>query len=161
MEQVTSIAELPSVAAVYALYGGRGATTYTAYVGVADQLKRRITQHLVRRDSALTSGTSAYLLNPEYVTALHWWTHDGFARRPVLEAAGLVALDVLEPALRTPPPVTEDVRRVHYRPRFRQQMRALFRGAPAGRLQIPTLTDALERIRVLEQRLEAVERRRP
>lgn len=158
MEQVSSIAELPSVPAVYALYGGRGATAYTAYVGVADQLKRRITQHLVRRESALTAGTSAYLLNPEYVTALHWWTNDGFAQRPFLEAAGLVALDVLEPALRTPPPITEAVRRVHYRPRFRQQMRTLFRGPPAGRLQIPTLADALERIRMLEQRLAAGER---
>lgn len=158
MDTVSSLADLPSVPAVFALYGGAGSRTYVAYVGIADQLKRRVTQHLVRRDSVVTTGTSATGLHPDYVTALRWWTHPGFAQRPFLEAAGLVATKVLDPSLRTHGTVVDAVRRIHYRPKFRREMTALFRGAPAGALQIPTLADALDQIRHLETRIAALER---
>jgi hypothetical protein len=41
------------------------------------------------------------VLNPDYVTELRWWEHPDFAERYVLEAAELVAYDMLNPALRS------------------------------------------------------------
>lgn len=68
MRKVHSISGLPSVPAVYAMYGGRGASAYVAYVGLADVLKRRVGQHLIRRDSSIVTGVAAVSLNPDLVT---------------------------------------------------------------------------------------------
>jgi excinuclease UvrABC nuclease subunit len=57
------ISELPNVPGVYAMYGGQGRGLYVAYVGVAKQLRRRMMQHLVKRDSSIATGTSAVALN--------------------------------------------------------------------------------------------------
>lgn len=53
MASVSTISNLPNTPSVYALYGGRGRGRYVAYVGVANKLKNRIEQHLVRRDSSV------------------------------------------------------------------------------------------------------------
>jgi excinuclease UvrABC nuclease subunit len=45
MLRVSSIDELPSVPAVYVLFGGKRGSRYLAYVGIADKLKNRIEQH--------------------------------------------------------------------------------------------------------------------
>ncbi|HXY51476.1 MAG TPA: hypothetical protein VEI01_18655 [Terriglobales bacterium] len=92
--------------ALYALYGGAGRRLYVAYVGIADSLKRRATQHLLNRDSSVATGTSAVGINPDYVTAIRWWEHRQFSKRAALEAAELVAFDVLNPALRNRKPDT-------------------------------------------------------
>jgi hypothetical protein len=89
------------VPAVYALFGGHGKGLYVAYVGIADSLKRRIVQYLVRRDSSVATGTSAVGLNPDYVIVVDWWEHPDFAERFKLQVAELVAFDVLNPALRS------------------------------------------------------------
>jgi hypothetical protein len=57
---------------------------YVAYVGVAGGLKPGIIHRLVRRDSSVATGTSAVVLNPDYVTELRWWEHPDFAERYVL-----------------------------------------------------------------------------
>lgn len=67
MQTTTTGSDLPNVPAVYAMYGGRGRSQYVAYVGVADKLRARIEQHLARRDSSMTTGTSAAMLNPDHV----------------------------------------------------------------------------------------------
>src|SRR3712207_4555331 len=95
MRELTSIDQLPSCPAVYGMYGGRGRSSYVAYVGIADVLRRRIIQHLVNRDSSVATGTAAVGLNPDYVTAVRWWEHPEFGQRHVLEAAELVAFDIL------------------------------------------------------------------
>lgn len=99
--EVTSITDLPSVPAVYAMYGGQGRSQYVAYVGLAKKLRGRVDQHLVRRDSSVTTGVSAVSLNSDFVTQVRWWTHPDFDKQDILEAAELVAFDVLEPSLRS------------------------------------------------------------
>jgi predicted GIY-YIG superfamily endonuclease len=99
--QLSSISELPNVPAVYALYGGEERGHYVAYVGIASNLKRRVVQHLVNRDSSVATGTSAVNINPDYVTGVGWWEHSLFRERRLLEAAELVAFEVLEPVLRS------------------------------------------------------------
>jgi len=159
MKTLTSISELPNTPAVYALYGGQGRGLYVAYVGVADALKRRIIQHLVSRDSSVATGTSAVGLNPDYVTEVRWWEHSEFVERHVLEAAELVAYDVLDPALSSRGNMRQKAKQLYANEEFRQKMRSLFAGEPAGRLRILTLQDVIERIVEMEERLKAVERK--
>jgi uncharacterized protein (DUF2236 family) len=152
-----SINELPTSAAVYALYGGSGARRYVAYVGIAANLRQRIRKHLIKRNSTVTAATSAVSINPDYVTELAWWASPRFAKKPAMEAAEKVAFKVLDPALRTIAPLSEEARRYHYRPKFRQDMTTLFREEPAGRIKIPALSDALDLITKLEERVARLE----
>src|SRR5688572_7500924 len=82
------------------MYGG-GRSPRTAYVGIGGKLRQRVHQHLVKRDSSVTTGTSVVRLNVEYVREVAWWEHDEFNDREWLEAGELVAFDVLEPDLRS------------------------------------------------------------
>jgi len=132
----------------------QGQGLYVAYVGDATRLKNRVTQHLVRSDSSITTGTSAATLKPEYVTEVRWW-EDGAA----LHAAELVAFDVLEPVLRSRGAIPKQVQALYEDEGFVTRMRALFEGEPAGRLVILTLVDALARIQELEKRVGELERK--
>jgi hypothetical protein len=95
-------------------------------------------------------GTSATQFNPDYITELEWWEHPDFAERHVLEAAEMVAFQVLDPALRSRGAPQHRSRELYAQEAFRGKMQALFEGAPAGRPVIVTLEDALERIAELE-----------
>lgn len=95
-----AIGELPTVPAIYAMYGGQD-RRYVAYVGIGDNLRRRVTQHLVNRNSSATTDTGAVRLHPEQISAVMWWEHPSFADRVGLEAAELVAFDMLQPTMRS------------------------------------------------------------
>jgi hypothetical protein len=157
MRSVSSISGLPNCPAVYALYSGAPRARYVAYVGIADKLRQRITQHLMRRDSSVTTGVAAVSLNPDLVIEVRWWEHPTFADSTRLEAAELVAFDVLEPALRSRGAIRAPARELAGESAFRQEMRKLFAAEAVGQLIIPTFQDALERIAELERRLAAVE----
>jgi hypothetical protein len=157
--QITTISGLPSVPAVYAMRGGKGRGLHVAYVGIAGSLRARVEQHLVRRDSSVATGTSAVCLNPEYVTEVYWWEHPDLTKREVLEAAELVAFDVLDPALRSRGGITDRAKELHDSPEFLKKMRTLFSGEPTGQLTIPSLAGALEQIADLNERLADVESR--
>ena len=159
MRKVSSISQLPRVPAVYALYGGD--RPYVAYVGIANVLKDRIIQHLVKRDSSVATGTSASCLKPDYVTEVRWWEHLEFAQRDVLEAAERVAFEVLDPALRSRLPVNTKAQRLYATQQFCDRMRPLFEGLPTGHLMLPSLVTVLERIEQMEHRLEALEKHHP
>lgn len=159
MHTVTSVSDLPNLPAVYCMYGGQGRSGYAAYVGVADALRTRITQHLIRRDSSVTTGAAAVSLNPALITRVDWWQAADFAQRQVLEAAEVVALTALDPVLRGRSAVRVESARLAADAAFRQAMTALFTGPPSGRLLIETLADALARITTLERRLATLEAR--
>jgi len=156
--KISSTSELPNTPAIYAMYGGLE-TRYVAYVGMADKLKRRIEQHLVKRDSSVVTGTSAAGLNPDFVTELRWWEHPLFNDRDVLVAAELIAFDVLEPTLRSRGRVQEKARQLYKDEKFQVEMKNLFKGEPKGKLIIPTLMDALNKIEQLERRITMLEKK--
>jgi hypothetical protein len=160
MRVAKALSELPSLPAVYALYGGRDTSRSAAYVGIADKLRQRIRQHLVTRDSSVATGTHVVSLNAELVTEVAWWEHPAFADRIRLEAAELVAFDVLEPTLRSRGAIHTEASKMYNDAGFHAEMQRLFAGEPAGKWSIPTLEDALERISALERRLAALEARR-
>ena len=49
-----------------------GLKSYVAYVGMGGNLKQRIEQHLIKRDSSVTTGTSAVGLNTDHVRRVDW-----------------------------------------------------------------------------------------
>lgn len=143
---------------MYAVYGGRGGRRYVAYVGVTDRLRKRVRQHLINRSSSVTTGTSATGLNPDYVTEVRWWEHPAFSDKATREAAERMASEVFDPSLRSRSEMSSEARR-RYDASFRREMRSLFRGDPTGRLTIPNLKDAMERIVQLERRLASLAKR--
>ena len=158
MNIVNSISDLPDTPGVYALYGGSGRSRYVAYVGIAKNLRGRIDQHLVKRDSSVATGTTAACLNPDYVTEVCYWKHKKLVSRAGREAAELVAYDVLDPALRSRGAVTNRAKELYRDDAFYEEMESLFREEPRGKLIIPSLHDALERLAALEKRLAKLDR---
>ena len=128
-----------------------------AYVGIAGKLKQRIVQHLIRRDSSVATGTSAVSLNPDQLTRIEWWEHPKFERTVNRKAAEMVAFDILQPALRSRGRDDSAGREVLADQSFRESMTALFKGQPSGAVDFLSLSDALKRIKLLEQRLEHLE----
>ena len=157
--EIERISLLPKTPAVYALYGGRGQGLHVAYVGVAGRLRNRIEQHLVMGVSSVTRGDIAAGLNPDKVTELRWWTDAEFVERPVLEAAEMVAFDVLNPALRSRGRIEEQARLLYHEPTFQERFRAVFLGPSAGHLILPTSQDALDRTASLQQQIDELARR--
>ena len=155
--ELDALTDTPNRPAVYALYAGSGGSRYVAYVGVAGKLKQRLIQHFVRRDSSVTTGTSAVGLNPDYVTEVVWWEHPQFDEREALEAAEIVAFEILNPALRSRGAVRDRSREIAGQQRFRDQMEKLLQGEPVGSVALPTLESVLGRVRELEERVRALE----
>jgi hypothetical protein len=156
-QMLLGISDLPNRAALYALYGGAGTRTYVAYIGITDSLKRRAAQHLLLRDSSISTGTSAVGINPDYVTALAWWEHKRFSTRAALEAAEKVAFDVLDPALRSRGGFSKAAEVLYSSRPFRKEMETLLKKNPSGYLRIPSPEEISRRLLKLEERLDKIE----
>ncbi len=161
VEKIYSISDLPNSPAVYAFYGGRGRSSYVAYVGVTRVLKSRVIEHLVKRDRSVATGTTAVVLNPDFVTEVKWWEYPEFSDWKYLQAAELVAFDVFEPSLRSRGRIKKHSRQLNEDQIFRESMRDLFTSEPTGHLVILTLGDALAKIEELEQRILELGKRIP
>lgn len=159
MLNAISVSQLPDRPGIYALCGGRKQSLYVVYVGAANSIKQRITQHLVRRDSSVVTGVAAASLNPELITEVRWWENALFEDRVYLEAAELIAFDIFMPVLRSRGKVQDASRKLVDDEKYRNTMNDLFRCEASGRLCILTLQDALERIETLEQQMATVLRR--
>lgn len=153
------ISDLPTDPALYVLYGGMGRGRHTAYVGISGNLKSRIRQHFLRRDSSIVTGTSAASLNPDLVTRLEWWLSEKFEDRDHLQAAELVAFETLEPTLRSRGRITDNAETLAADEEFAETVQAMLEGDPTGAVDIPTLSDALSRIERLETRVDQLEQR--
>lgn len=152
------LSDIPNVPAVYVLYGGKGRNRYRAYVGIANKLRQRIDQHLLKRDSSVATGTSVATLNPDYVTEVEWWTHPKFKNRVFLNAAEKAASDSFQPTLRSRGKIPTASLKLYGKPDFQKEMKALFSSPPSGKIIIPTLLDAISRIERLEKRFSVLEK---
>jgi hypothetical protein len=122
-------------------------------------LKNRLVQHFVRKDSSVATGASAVTLNPDLVTTVVWWTDDSFNDRVRLEAAELVAFEILNPVLRSRARPRTDALDLFRISDFQKQIQTKLDEPPDGEITIPTLQDALNQIKELEARVEALEGR--
>ncbi len=159
MKRYFAVPQLPQIPAWYALCGGRSPRSYVVYIGIADRLRSRISQHLVQRDSSIVTGVSPARLNPDYVAEVKWWEHPRFTERTFLAAAELVAFEMLDPVLRSRGSVEKEASQLAKDEYFRRDIRTLVENGPAGLLSIHTLQDALDKIAELEQRLAELEAR--
>jgi hypothetical protein len=149
---------VPRGPAVYAMYGG-GTRLWVAYVGIAGNLNQRLTQHFVNRDSSVTTGTAAAVINPDAVRTVRWWTDPRFDDGDQLHAAELVAFDLLDPALRSRGAPRRNALDHASDPAFRTDMEALFTREASGDFRLPWLWDIDTRVEELETRLASLERR--
>jgi len=156
MHKIPKISSLPNTPAIYAIYGGKGQRKFVAYIGIADKLRNRISQHLVRRDSSIVTGTSIVSLNPDYVTALSWWEHPEFSKRECLEAAEEIAFKIFDPVLRSRGNLTDRGEQLLRNVDFIEKMEKLFRGPSSGSLEFPDFQDLLERLNELETEIKSL-----
>ena len=157
MRDYSAIYSLPVNPAVYAFYSGGRGQRYVAYVGIAGQLKRRIGQHLIRRDSSVATGTSAVNLNPDYVDSMSWWEHESFDKTASLKAAEMIAFDILNPALRSRAGADSAGDSLLSDSQFKRKMEELFKGPPTGTIEFPSLSEIVSRISQIEDRLKRLE----
>ena len=156
MRPVPRISSLPNTPAIYALLGGKGSRKFVAYIGIADKLRQRISQHLVRRDSSIVTGTSIVSLNPDYVTALKWWEHPDFSSSEYREAAEEIAFRIFDPVLRSRGNLTDRGQIALKDPGFNKNMEDLFRGEPAGSLEFLDYYDLLEKMNELADEIKSL-----
>jgi hypothetical protein len=101
MRDFSSIHELPKSPAVYALCAGDRVNDFVVYVGISSNLRSRIYQHLIMRDSSAVVESAPVQINVDSISSLKWWQHDDFQSRNRLEGAEIVAFEVLEPTMRS------------------------------------------------------------
>jgi len=154
MHQRPRITDLPNTPAVYLLFGGKKGNKFVAYVGIADKLRQRVTQHLIRRDSSITTGVSIVSLNPDYVTEIQWWEYPDFSDRGFLEAAEEVAFDIFNPILRSRGKLTIRAQELLNNPEFKAKMTGLFNSSPSGNLEFFDFQDVIDRISKIEEKLD-------
>ena len=95
-------------------------------------------------------------LNPDYVKKVSWWKHDLFTSPDNLIAAELIAFKQLNPIIRSQGNKTQ-ANEISNDEDFTNEMVQLFQGEPSGELNIIDLTQALQRIVELEDRIRQLE----
>lgn len=153
MHRIPRITDLPNIPAVYILFGGKKGNKFVAYVGIADKLRQRISQHIIRRDSSITTAASIVSLNPDYITEIQWWTHNDFYERSFLEAAEVVAFEMFNPVLRSRGKLTERAKLLFKDQLFQTSIKALFSGGPMGSMELLDFQDLVDRVLKMEDDL--------
>ena len=148
---ITSIRDLPKEPGIYAMIGGRGRSGDIAYVGKTGNLRRRLDQHLIKRNSSVATGTSAVVLNVDQIKEVRWWLNPEFYDDNICEAAELIAFDVLQPVLRSRGKSSEKSKKHFKDPDFQERFTRFFEGEPTGRLVLPSMADLMERVSELEK----------
>jgi hypothetical protein len=129
MDLQTENSTIPQAPALYLLEDFNG---NAAYVGMSGQLRSRIDQHFVRRDSSVTTGVAAASLNPDRIRRVKWWLDDRFGQREWLEAAELVAFEIFEPTLRSLGGISEKARAICEQRGFREEVALILGRKPNG-----------------------------
>ena len=83
---------------------------------------------------------------------MKWWLERDFGHKSLRQAAELLAVETLAPALRSRDKTPDDVKKAYEMSGLQTRMRALFSSEPTGHLQILNLQDALDKISALEHR---------
>ena len=156
MDSITNISNVPNKPAVYAMYGGHGKREYVVYVGVADHLKHRVNQHLVRHNSSITTGESAVKLQTDHVVKISWWEHRYFTDRVKLEAAELIAFELFNPIINSRTVPRKESVELLTDDKFTKSIQELLRSPPNGVIALKSLN---ERVQSLEKRIIELEQK--
>jgi hypothetical protein len=157
MRDFSQIYNVPDIPAVYAFHSSGRGKQYVAYVGFAHHLKQRVVKHLIGRDNSNENGFSAISLNPNQLVRLEWWEHPSFNKTVNLKVAEIVAIEILQPALRSRVRSGNTGKLIIDDDSFVISMQVLFKGPATGSVDMYSLSDALRRIELLEKRIERLE----
>ena len=152
-----SLSSIPKAAGIYAMYDRSGGV---AYVGLSTNLRGRIEQHMIRRDSSVATGVSATVLNPDKVARICWWLNSRFSDQAYREAAEVVAFEVLNPSLRSRGKVTNHAKPILEDQTFCDEMARLFRSKPSGVFYPKTFDNLADLVLKLEKRVSELEKQR-
>lgn len=125
MRDFSDLSRVPREPGMYCLLGREGRGTYDAYVGISNNIRSRLEQHLVRRDSSISTGVSAATLQPDHVVGVVWWIDDVFHGAAHLEAAELIAFEIIQPTLRSRGRVRAAARALFEDEAFRAQVEGI------------------------------------
>lgn len=78
MKRTDSLRDLPKGSAIYALSTSSGRNRSVSYVGETNSLQHRIKEHIVKKNSSVTTGQSAVQLNTEFISEVFWWEDASF-----------------------------------------------------------------------------------
>lgn len=146
---------IPTEPGIYAMYDRNNKA---AYVGQSRNLRKRIKDHIVNRDSTAVTRLSPTMLNPDYVYRICWWQCDSLFDDPVnRQAAEFVAFDILESTHRSRAQSSGKAEDRAHEQSFRTNMENLFNGKPAGRYYPPTLQNVTNCISKLCKRVSELE----
>ena len=129
-----------------------------SYIGLSNKLRESVSQHLLKRDSNVTTGASAISLNPDKIAECHWWIHESFGTREYLEAAELIAFERFNLTLVSR--VTPSARSLEISndEGFKKQMDKLFLNVPSGYIKFYDLSWAINKIKELENEILELKR---
>ena len=151
-----SLSSIPKTAGIYAMCGRNRSVVY---VGQTTNLRARIGQHMIRRDSSVTTGVSTAVLNPEKVAHIHWW-RTRFSDKDHLEAAEVIAFKVLNPSLRSHERITDCAKAILTDQKFHDEMTCLFGSDPSGVFHPKTFDNLANWVLELHNRVSELEKQR-
>ena len=149
-----SISIIPRSHGVYAMRDRGG---HIIYVGISKNIRSRIDQHLNRRDSSVSTGVAAAMLNADKVASVVWWQHIHFDDPAILEAAEIVAFEILNPVLRSRGNVTERALLHLENQVLVDELKALFQTDNKDRYIPKTLDNLADLMMELRDRISAMD----
>lgn len=150
------IRQAPKTAGIYAMYERNGDSN-AAYVGISSNLRNRLRQHMIRRDSSITTSVSAVRLEPDFIEKICWWTDDEFEDKQILRGVELVAFDVLKPVLRSRGNINHKAKELYNDSNFVERITKKIKEKPTGEIIFPDLKQVLDKVASLEDRVEKLE----
>ena len=159
---VRSFDEIKHVPQFAGIYGFKGATDKVGsycYIGLSGRLRDRISQHLLRRDSSVSTGVSSVSLNPDNIEECHWWVHEIFDDRDYLEAAELIAFEIFQPTLVSRGKPSSKAVEIIKREDFKDKMKNLFSNIPSGYIRFYDISWTVEKIKELEKEINELKKK--
>ena len=156
MRDFSALKTVPKKPGLYCLLGEEGRSTFNAYVGISGDIRGRLEQHLIRRDSSTATGVKAAALLPDHVRGAIWWVAPEFDDVVTREAAELVAFDLLEPTLRSRGRLRPEAKSLAQDEAFRARISFMLEDTD-NRAWFPSITDLYAEIRDLRSRIEVLE----
>ena len=153
MRSFDEIKHLPQFPGIYGFKGPNDIQGAYSYIGLSNKLRERVSQHLLKRDSSVSTGASAISLNPDKISECHWWIHESFGEREYLEAAELIAFERFNPTLVSRGSPSTKALDISNNEDFIKQMEKLFSNVPSGYIKFYDLSWAVNKIKELENEI--------
>ena len=153
MRSFDEIKHLPQFPGIYGFKGPNDIQDNYSYIGISNKLRERVSQHLLKRDSSVSTGASTISLNPDKIAECHWWIHETFGNRETLEAAELIAFERFNPTLVSRCSPSTKALDISNNEDSIKQMEKLFSNVPSGYIKFYDLSWAINKIKELENEI--------